>query len=93
MLHEPGGFADWIDNQRERPFAFHNDRESAILAAVGAFRAAGAMDALARLIGPVTSRLGLPPEVVPMAIVMLALSPAHDVFAQGNAAHRDPCLR
>lgn len=41
----------------------------AILAAVGAFRAAGAMDALARLVGPVTTRLGLPPEVVPMAIV------------------------
>jgi spore maturation protein SpmB len=41
----------------------------AILAAVGAFRAAGAMDALARVVGPVTSRLGLPPEVVPMAIV------------------------
>ena len=41
----------------------------AILAALGAFRAAGAMDALARLVGPVTTRLGLPPEVVPMAIV------------------------
>ena len=41
----------------------------AILAAVGAFRAAGAMDALARVISPVTSRLGLPAEVVPMAIV------------------------
>lgn len=41
----------------------------AILAAVGAFRAAGAMDALARLLGPMTSRLGLPPEVLPMAIV------------------------
>lgn len=41
----------------------------AILAAVGAFRAAGAMDALARVLAPVTSRLGLPPEVVPMAIV------------------------
>jgi len=41
----------------------------AILAAVGAFRAAGAMDALGRLIGPVTARLGLPAEVVPMAIV------------------------
>jgi spore maturation protein B len=41
----------------------------AILAAVGAFRAAGAMDALARLLAPVTSRIGLPPEVLPMAIV------------------------
>src|SRR6266851_563478 len=41
----------------------------AILATVGAFRAAGAMDALARILAPVTSRLGLPPEVLPMAIV------------------------
>ena len=41
----------------------------AILAGVGAFRAAGAMDALARVLGPVTGPLGLPAEVVPMAIV------------------------
>ena len=41
----------------------------AILAAVGAFRGAGAMDALARVISPVTSLLGLPPEVVPLALV------------------------
>jgi spore maturation protein B len=41
----------------------------AILGAVGAFRAAGAMDALARVLGPITGPLGLPPEVVPMAIV------------------------
>jgi spore maturation protein SpmB len=41
----------------------------AILAAVGAFRAAGAMDVLARLLSPVTNLLGLPPEVVPLALV------------------------
>jgi spore maturation protein SpmA len=41
----------------------------AILAAVGAFRAAGAMDALARVLGPVTAPLGLPAEVIPVAIV------------------------
>jgi spore maturation protein B len=41
----------------------------AILAGVGAFRAAGAMDALARVLSPVTGPLGLPAEVVPMAIV------------------------
>src|SRR5207237_10785097 len=40
----------------------------AILAAVGAFRAAGAMDGLAHLLGPVTSRIGLPPALLPMAI-------------------------
>jgi len=41
----------------------------AVLAAVGAFRAAGAMDALGRLLAPVTGPLGLPAEVLPMAIV------------------------
>ena len=41
----------------------------AILAAVGAFRGAGAMDVLARVLGPVTSRIGLPAEVIPMAVV------------------------
>lgn len=41
----------------------------AILAAVGAFRGAGAMDALARVLGPITTRLGLPTEVLPMALV------------------------
>src|ERR1043166_7048098 len=41
----------------------------AILAAVGAFRAAGAMDALGRVLGPITVPLGLPAEGLPMAIV------------------------
>jgi spore maturation protein B len=41
----------------------------AILAAVGAFRGAGAMDALARALAPVTGPLGLPAEVLPMALV------------------------
>jgi spore maturation protein SpmB len=41
----------------------------AILAAVGAFRGAGAMDALARVLAPVTVPLGLPAEVLPMALV------------------------
>ena len=41
----------------------------AILAAVGAFRGAGAMDAVAIFLGPVTSRIGLPAEVLPMAVV------------------------
>ncbi len=41
----------------------------AILAAVGAFRGAGAMDALAKVLGPITGPLGLPPEVLPMAVV------------------------
>ena len=41
----------------------------AILAAVGAFRAAGAMDALAKVLAPITGPLGLPAEVLPMALV------------------------
>jgi len=41
----------------------------AILAAVGAFRGAGAMDGLARLLAPLTGPLGLPAEVLPMAVV------------------------
>ena len=41
----------------------------AILAAVGAFRSAGAMDALASALAPITGPLGLPPEVLPMVVV------------------------
>ena len=41
----------------------------AILAAVGAFRGAGAMDTLAKVLAPVTGPLGLPAEVLPMAVV------------------------
>ena len=41
----------------------------AILAAVGAFRASGAMDAIARALQPITGPLGVPPQVVPLALV------------------------
>lgn len=41
----------------------------AILASVGAFRASGAMDAFARAVAPVTTPLGLPAEVIPLAVV------------------------
>jgi spore maturation protein B len=41
----------------------------AILSAVGAFRASGAMDAFARAVAPLTGRLGLPAEVIPLAVV------------------------
>ena len=41
----------------------------AILVAIGMFRASGAMDAFASFIGPVTSRVGLPAEAVPMALM------------------------
>jgi spore maturation protein SpmB len=41
----------------------------AILAAVGAFRGAGGMEVLAKVLSPITGPLGLPPEVLPMALV------------------------
>lgn len=41
----------------------------AILVAIGMFRASGAMDVLARLIAPITSLIGLSPEVLPMALL------------------------
>lgn len=41
----------------------------AILAAVGMFRQSGAMDVLVRAVAPVANRVGLPPEVVPLAIL------------------------
>jgi spore maturation protein B len=41
----------------------------AILAAVGAFRGAGAMDLVAHLVGPFTERVGLPASVIPMFVV------------------------
>jgi spore maturation protein SpmB len=41
----------------------------AILAAVGAFRASGGMDLLSRLLTPITGPLGIPTEVLPLALV------------------------
>jgi spore maturation protein SpmA len=41
----------------------------AILVAVGIFRASGALDVLIRILDPVTSAVGIPAEVLPMAIL------------------------
>ena len=41
----------------------------AMLVAIGAFRASGAMDLLVKAVNPITSRLGIPGEVLPMAIM------------------------
>ena len=41
----------------------------AVLVALGMLRASGAMDAFAALAGPVTSRLGIPPSVLPMVLI------------------------
>ena len=41
----------------------------AVLVALGMLRASGAMDAFAALAGPVISRLGIPPSVLPMVLI------------------------
>ena len=41
----------------------------AILFAVGMFRASGAMDALTNVLQPILAMFGVPPEILPMAIV------------------------
>jgi spore maturation protein B len=41
----------------------------AILVAVGMFRASGAFDLLAAALAPVTVRLGIPTEIIPLALV------------------------
>ena len=40
----------------------------AILVALGIFRSSGALDALAKTIGPYTSALGIPAEALPMVL-------------------------
>ena len=41
----------------------------AILFAIAMFRASGAMDAFVGLLGPLTNALGIPPDVIPMALL------------------------
>jgi len=41
----------------------------AMLAAIGIFRASGAMDLLTTLLAPVTTLIGMPPETLPMALM------------------------
>ncbi len=41
----------------------------AILVAIGAFRASGALDMITGLLSPVTSWIGMPGEVIPMALM------------------------
>jgi spore maturation protein SpmB len=62
----------------------------AILTAVGMFRASGALDALVNLLGPWTSRVGLPAEALPMALLRpLSGSGAFAVLA---AIINDPAI-
>jgi len=54
----------------------------AILVAVGMFRASGALDAMTSTLGAFTSKVGLPPEALPMAILRsLSGSGAYGVMA------------
>ncbi|PKN28295.1 MAG: spore maturation protein, partial [Deltaproteobacteria bacterium HGW-Deltaproteobacteria-21] len=54
----------------------------AILVAVGMFRASGAMDFMVKWLGPLTGRLGLPPEALPMALMRpLSGSGAYGIMA------------
>jgi spore maturation protein SpmA/spore maturation protein SpmB len=62
----------------------------AILAAVGMFRASGAMEAMVSLIGPWTAQVGLPAEALPMAL-MRPLS-GSGAFAILAAIINDPAI-
>lgn len=41
----------------------------AIFVAIGMFRASGAMDFVSRNLGPYTARIGMPPDVLPIALM------------------------
>ncbi len=54
----------------------------AILVAVGMFRASGAMDVMVNLLGPLTGKLGMPAEALPMALLRpLSGSGAYGIMA------------
>ncbi|MFW6283847.1 MAG: nucleoside recognition domain-containing protein [Desulfosalsimonas sp.] len=54
----------------------------AILVAVGMFRASGALEAMVGMLGPVTAKIGLPAEALPMALLRpLSGSGAYGVLA------------
>jgi spore maturation protein SpmA len=60
----------------------------AILVAVGMFRASGALDLLIGVLDPVTSRIGIPGEVLPMALLRpLSGSGAFGVMAEILETH------
>ena len=42
---------------------------TAMLVAIGVFRASGAMDYFAKLVAPITNAIGMPSEVLPMALM------------------------
>lgn len=60
----------------------------AILVAVGMFRASGALDVLVSMLDPLTSRIGVPAEALPMALLRpLSGSGAFGVMSEILTAH------
>lgn len=60
----------------------------AILVAVGMFRASGALDVLVSVLDPLTSRIGVPAEALPMALLRpLSGSGAFGVMSEVLTAH------
>ena len=65
----------------------------AILFAVGMVRASGLMEAMQGLLGPAMSWIGMPPEVLPMAIVRpMTGGGSVGVLAELNATHGSESL-
>lgn len=60
----------------------------AILVALGALRASGALDAFAALVGPAAERIGIPPSVLPMVLVR-PLSGGGALGVVGDVLHSD----
>ncbi len=60
----------------------------AMLVAIGMFRASGAMDSIAAFLAPMLEPLGVPPETLPMMLIMpLSGSGAQGVLAEGLTAY------
>lgn len=60
----------------------------AMLVAIGMFRASGALDALGRVLEPILNRLGMPVDVLPLALVRpFSGSAANGVMADVIAQH------
>lgn len=60
----------------------------AMLVAIGMFRASGAMDSIAAFLSPLLEPLGVPPETLPMMIIMpLSGSGAQGVLAEGLSTY------
>jgi spore maturation protein B len=60
----------------------------AMLVAIGIFRASGALDILVGVLSPLTSLVGMPPEVLPMAVMRpLSGSGSLGIMAETMKAH------